>query len=830
MRISTRFVVIGAACALASAAIGIALVAASHRVAEEIGKNRAAADIVESVAGLRYLTMEYARQPEDRVEVQWASRHKSLGGLLAAGAAGFDSKEERASFALMRAAYADSTKTFEEMVRAQRARQGGGGDREILDELLRRLTAVMVSKTIVMMTESFRLQDNSREEVAAAQRGVLTTVIILSAALVIVVGASMFFAFRSIARPLAQLREGAAVIGAGNLDHRIGSAARDEIGELSREFDGMSARLRSTTVSRDRLAESEAKLQAQLGRLDLLHRITRAVGERQDLQSIFQVVIRNLEDNAPIDFSCICLHDALANSLEVVGVGIKSAPLAMELAMTEHSHIPIDENGLSRCVKGHLVYEPDVSEVAFAFPQRLAQGGLRALVVAPLLVESKVFGVLVAARREPRSFSSGECEFLRQLSEHVGLASHQAQLYGALQQAYDDLRQSQQAVMQQERLRALGQMASGIAHDINNAISPVSLYTESLLESEPNLSPRARANLEIIQRAVEDVAHTVSRMREFYRQREPQLTLAPMQINRLVQQVLDLTRARWSDMPQQRGVVIRLNAELATELPPIMGVESEVREALINLVFNAVDAMPNGGTLTVRTRTTGDAGASGEGHVQISVADDGVGMDEETRRRCLEPFFTTKGERGTGLGLAMVYGVVRRHSAELETESTPGKGTTMRLSFPVSAVIPAMPGDAGSAPAHPRARLRLLLVDDDPLLLKSLQDALGPDGHLITTANDGQAGIDLFSKALRGGQPFDAVITDLGMPYVDGRKVAEAIKAASPYTPVILLTGWGQRLVEDGEIPPHVDRVLSKPPKLRELREALAMRPRTPTA
>ena len=223
-----------------------------------------------------------------------------------------------------------------------------------------------------------------------------------------------------------------------------------------------------------------------------------------------------------------------------------------------------------------LVYEPDISRLTFPFPQRLARGGLRSLVAAPLMVESKVFGVLVAARRQADSFSSGECEFLRQLSEHVALAAHQAQLYEALQQAYDDLRQTQQAVMQQERLRALGQMASGIAHDINNAISPVALYTESLLEKEPNLSARAREYLDTIQHAIEDVAQTVSRMKEFYRQRETQLTLAPVKLNQLIQQVIDLSRARWSDMPQQRGIFIKMETDFAPELPAVQGVESEI--------------------------------------------------------------------------------------------------------------------------------------------------------------------------------------------------------------------------------------------------------------
>jgi signal transduction histidine kinase/CheY-like chemotaxis protein len=565
--------------------------------------------------------------------------------------------------------------------------------------------------------------------------------------------------------------------------------------------------------------QAEQRIRAQLEHLGLLDQITRAIGERQDLKSIFQVVVRTLEDSLPVDFGCVCLHDQAANALRVSCVGAKSDALAHALTIGEQSMIDVDSNGLGRCVQGQLVYEPDIGQVRFPFPERLARGGLRSLVMAPLRSESRVFGVLVVGRREANAFGSVECEFLRQLSEHVALAAHQAQIYAALQQAYDDLRQTQQAMMQEERLRALGQMASGIAHDINNALSPVSLYTESMLETELNLSDRARGYLQTIQRAVEDVAQTVARMREFYRPREQQLQLAPVEVNRLVQQVVELTSARWSDMAQQRGIVIRALTELAPDLPKIMGVESEIREALTNLVFNAVDAMQEGGTLTLRTRLA-DADPQ-RSAVVVEVTDTGVGMDEDTRRRCLEPFFTTKGERGTGLGLAMVFGTVQRHSAELEIESAPGTGTTVQLVFTVPAAVLAESGEAAAALEAP-SRLRLLLIDDDPILLKSLRDALETDGHVIVTANSGDAGISTFRASLDRGERFAAVITDLGMPYIDGRRVAAAVKEASPATPVILLTGWGQRLVADRDIPPHVDRVLAKPPKLRELREALA--------
>jgi signal transduction histidine kinase/ActR/RegA family two-component response regulator len=559
---------------------------------------------------------------------------------------------------------------------------------------------------------------------------------------------------------------------------------------------------------------AQQKLQSQLHRLNLLQHITHAIGERQDTRSIFQVVVRTLEGELPADLCLVALYDTVENALRVASVGLASAALANDLGLTEQARIPVDGNGLSTCVGGQLVCEADTRQVAFPFPERLAMGGLRSLVAAPLRVESQVFGVLIATRRDADSFTSADCEFLRQLSEHVALAAHQAQLYDALQKAYDDLRQTQQAVMQQERLRALGQMASGIAHDINNAISPVSLYTEALLEREPSLSAMARQYLETIQRAISDVAQTVARMREFHRQRETQSVLAPVDLNSMVQQVIDLTRARWSDMAHQRGISIEVRTELAPHLPAIMGAESEIREALTNLIFNAVDAMPEGGTLTLRTQSASQS-------VELEIIDTGVGMDEDTRRRCLEPFFTTKGERGTGLGLAMVYGVMQRHSADIEIDSVLERGTTIRLTFAIPVGRTDDPAESARM-LRLASALRILVVDDDPVLTKSLSDVLSADGHFPAVVNGGQGGIEAFRESHERAEPFDVVITDLGMPYVDGRKVAAAVKTLAPSTPVIMLTGWGQRLITEADVPPHVDRVLSKPPRLRELRETLA--------
>ncbi len=558
--------------------------------------------------------------------------------------------------------------------------------------------------------------------------------------------------------------------------------------------------------------QAEQRQQAELESLSLLHQITRAIGERRDLRDIFHVVLRSLEERLPVDLGCVLLRAEDDRGLRVARMGERSKALAQQLNLQEESFLETDANGLGRCMQGWMVYEPDVAAVQLPLMQRLARAGLHSLVAAPLLVESNVFGVLIAAR-STGGFSSGECDFLEQLSEHVALAAHQAQLYSDLQTTYEDLRKTQHVVLQQEQLRALGQMASGIAHDINNAISPIALYTDSLMERETQLSEHGRSQLETIQRSIADVAATVARMREFYRAREPQLGLAPVQLNELVPQVVDLTRARWSTQPLAQGITIVQQTELQPDLPAIAGAANEIREALTNLVFNAVDAMPEGGTLTLRTSRADN------GRVQLEVCDTGVGMDEDSRRRCLEPFFTTKGERGTGLGLAMVYGMAQRHGAELDIDSEVGKGTCVRVIFPVAEAV--QPGQE-PPPEFPPRGLRILVIDDDPVLLRSLCDILLQDGHVVVAATGGRQGIDHARAAVAAGQPFSAVITDLGMPHVDGRQVARELKELAPQMPVILLTGWGQRLKVEGDVPADVALVLSKPPKLRELRAALA--------
>jgi len=401
----------------------------------------------------------------------------------------------------------------------------------------------------------------------------------------------------------------------------------------------------------------------------------------------------------------------------------------------------------------------------------------------------------------------------------------QVRLTKGVQQAYDELRQTQQVVVQQERLRALGQMASGVAHDVNNALSPIVAYSQLLLDTLPDLPETSRHCLEIMNQAGEDVSKIVARMREFYRRRSDTEQLTKVDLNKVIEEVIELTRPRWRDISQRDGIAIHIQCELEPKLPSFLSEPTDVREALINLVFNAIDALPQGGTITLVTRTVDrpalESNGTNQGEIEVAVRDDGIGMDEKIRQRCLEPFFSTKAQRGgSGLGLSMVYGMMQRHKGNIEIESAPGRGTCVRLAFPIGKkdlqTIPVV-----TPQVQQNRSLRILCIDDEPQVRQLLKDCLEHFKHRVTAAGAGKEGIELFRTAAVTDEPYEVVITDLGMPEMDGRQVAQAIKAESPQTPVILMTGWGAIMKQDEEPTPNIDAVVSKPPRMHELNDLL---------
>lgn len=306
--------------------------------------------------------------------------------------------------------------------------------------------------------------------------------------------------------------------------------------------------------------------------------------------------------------------------------------------------------------------------------------------------------------------------------------------------------------------------------------------------------------------------HIVQRLRAFYRSRDPDEVLEAVNLNEIVRQVVDLTKPRWYDMPQREGITIDMVLDLDDSLPSIAGIGSELREALTNLIFNAVDAIVEKGEpegrITIRTGTE-------RSFAFLEVIDTGIGMDEETKHRCLEPFFTTKGDKGSGLGLMMVYGTIQRHEGRIEIESELGKGTTFRLLFPMKETeTTKSTGEVGRETIPP---LKVLFVDDDQRVRGTLGELLRGWGHTVVVAEDGQSAFDTFLLALHSGQPFDIVITDLGMPRMNGAELIRKIREHDPNVPIIIVTAWGKE-----SFIPEANAILSKPVKSQDLMEALA--------
>jgi signal transduction histidine kinase len=381
------------------------------------------------------------------------------------------------------------------------------------------------------------------------------------------------------------------------------------------------------------------------------------------------------------------------------------------------------------------------------------------------------------------------------------VAERTAELEAALKQ----LKETQQQIVQQERLHAFGTMASGVAHDFNNALTTILGFGEvALRECEDSPGVEGMQNyLQTIITAARDGAKMVTRLREFYRPNDSAEPRVAVDVNELIKQSITITQPKWKSQPLVNGVNIDIVTDFG-KLPRILGDAAELRDMLTNLIFNAVDAMPNGGRISLRT-------SAKDRHARIEVQDTGTGMTEEVRRRCLEPFFSTKGERGTGLGLAMVYGIIERHGGVLDVQSALGVGTTFVITLPQKESVAEIVKDSALQIDRP---LHVLVVDDQAAICTLLTEYLKNDCHTVVTAADGAEALQKFAEA-----QFDLVITDQGMPGITGEQVADAIKARRSSTPVILLTGFGE--ICDDAWTQAVDCIVSKPISLIEFRHAV---------
>jgi len=410
-------------------------------------------------------------------------------------------------------------------------------------------------------------------------------------------------------------------------------------------------------------------------------------------------------------------------------------------------------------------------------------------------------------RSADRAFTEADERLLTNIADLAALSLRNARLFEERTRAYGELAAAQDQLVRTEKLRALGEMASGVAHDFNNLLA--SILGRAQLTLQRLQDPQLRKWIQVIERAALDGAQTVRRLQEFTRIRRDQQRFVAVDLNEVVRGALEITQSRWREETRSRGVAVDVQTSFASLLP-VAGDPAELREAMTNLILNAVDAMPTGGTLTLTTAVENN-------EVVVTVADSGVGIPEAIRGKIFDPFFTTKGPQGTGLGLSMTYGILSRHGGRITVESHVGRGTAFRLTF--------APGDAldldGPAPAPEPTplgvSLRCLVVDDEEEVGTVLGDVLTTGGHRAVVLTDGGEAIARFRA-----EPFDLVFTDLAMPRVSGWQVAQAVKEIAPAVPVVLVTGFGVELSAEERQIHGVDLVVVKPLKIKDVLDVVA--------
>jgi len=458
-------------------------------------------------------------------------------------------------------------------------------------------------------------------------------------------------------------------------------------------------------------------------------------------------------------------------------------------------------------------YAKDIAASFFADEQKIVSTGRSIILKDEINSSAHGHTARVLTTKIPLKDSTGTVTAIVGVGHDISTLSSMERDLGKvnaeLVKTLDELKRTQEQIIKNERLRALGQMASGIAHDFNNALMPIVGYADLLLNNQDILAntTQTREIIQIILTASQDAAQTVRRLREFYNPRK--LTeYSKVKFAELVESTVSITRPMWKEQAAAKGVDINVVMDI-DKSGFLHANESQMREILTNLIFNSVDALPKGGTITIRAQR-------GEGCAVLEVIDNGKGMTKEEKDRCFEPFFTTKKQRGSGLGLSIVHGIVRRHEGVITITSEQGRGTTVRIQVPdrdVSRAGPELQPPTETLTLRP---MTILVVDDEDTVRMAIEACLRSDNHKVFTVLSGVEALELFRK-----EKIELVITDRAMPGMSGDMVATNIREINPHVPIIMLTGFGDMMIDGHQHPVGVDLIVSKPVTRQNLREAI---------
>ena len=559
---------------------------------------------------------------------------------------------------------------------------------------------------------------------------------------------------RHITRPLHRLLEATGELARGNFDVHIDLATGDEFEDLAKKFEVMAHEIKAKQVQVESSNRDLAELNASLE--DAVKKRTRALLEAEEKYRI-------LVENSP---NAICILQGRSLVFFNQAFGHVFGYTNEELQAPSFDVFSLFDEAGRKKVEERLAGKVASKEVASNELTALSKGGT---------------SVVLDMRSTVISYEGSP----------------------ALEAIFVDIterRQLQDQVVAYERLRALGEMAGGVAHDFNNVLGIILARAQML---QRTADANALRGLQIIEKAARDGAETVKRIQNFTRVRTEQ-DFTRLSLNPILDDVIEMTRSRWEDDAHRQGKKIRLARDLGN-VPPIRGNDSELREVFTNLLLNAIDAIRGEGTITVRTWADGKRAV-------VSVRDNGEGMTPEVRRRLFDPFFTTKGAQGTGLGMSVAYGIARRHGVDVVVESEVGVGTLFRFTFPELPAGERMIEDRKRSEEPIEGTERVLVVDDQEEIVNLLEDVLRASGYKVVKAEGGAEALGHLKNA-----SFELMITDLGMPGMSGWELARETRKIAPDTRVLLLTGWAATLDPDEIQRNGVHATLKKPFEMTEL-------------
>ncbi len=543
---------------------------------------------------------------------------------------------------------------------------------------------------------------------------------------------------------------------------------------------------------------------AKIKQLTALYEVGKTLSSTLDLDELLQKALELLKERFGYPLCIILLLDKGKNELyvkQVIGRGLEEV---------KDLRFRVGVDGIVGWVAktGEPLYVPDVSKdprYIFELPTIRSEAGF------PLKIRDQVIGVLDVESDELMGFDEEDLKVLSSLASQMSIFIENAQLFYQLKQTLKELKQAQDQIVQTEKLRAMGEMASGVAHDFNNLLAVILGNVQLLLHQLDHLRPEeVRERLKVIEQSSKDGAETIRRIQEFTGMRRDK-EFSSLSINEIITDVINITQPRWKDQTQKRGIQIELIRKLG-KIPLILGNPSELREVLTNIIFNAVDAMPEGGEITISTQS------QTEDWVEMRIADTGIGMTEEVKKRVFDPFFTTKGVTNSGLGMSVSYGIIKRHGGEILIESEPGKGTTFIIHLPTGYGEEKIEEKVlKPKPVQAVRSARILVIDDDESVRNILSQMLRAKGYQVEVASGGEEGIERFKK-----EKFDLVFTDLGMPRMSGWEVGKTLKGLNPKVPIAMITGWGVELNREKMNESGIDLVVPKPFNFEQIGQLVA--------